>query len=844
MKQFALTIRLALRELRRGRRKFIFFLLGIAIGVAGLVGIRGFNVSLQAALLREARTLMAADMTVSMNRNPTPEMEQALTGLAGRYGLTAIHHIETASMAVNPANKNTTLVQVKAVAQGYPFYGVLERNPADAVLTDESVLVGAELLDRLGMSIGDPLKIGTETFRVAGVIVKEPDRVVAGMGIGPRVMITSGGIAKAGLIQFGSRAEHTYLIKLASDDQVEPVRAELTSIFAAAKGKVADFREAQPQIKRFLDRMTSFLSLVSMVALLVGGLGVANAVRVFIQQKLDSIAIMKVMGGTNARVIAIFVTQIAILAVLGSAVGVIIGYLIQLIMPQVVGQLLELEIDLTLSPWVALQGLVVGLATAILFTMLPLTAIADVKPALVFRREMAEQRARPNRRTLMREALLLAVAAVGLGLIASWMAGRYSWGFGFMGGLIGAVLILWGASALAVRITKRIKLPRAWLAGRQGLASLHRPGSQAAAVVLALGIGVSMVLGVYLMQESLMNEVRVTSPAGTPNMFFLGLQQGDEDAFQALLAGHPGVEQAPAPIPVVRGRLVAIEGKPKDQLNLDDDGRRWFDFEFNLTFAEELPENAELIAGQWWAADDYGKPLVSVEEEAAARLGLGVGSEVGMTLEGGAPITATVASIRRTLDVRTGLSFNFIFVPESLQNVPVNYIALARVKPEEAGPVQRAVVESFPTVTIINLNDILVTVADVLDRIGLVIRFVAGFSVAAGLIILASSIAATKFRRTREAVLYKTLGAVRSKVWKIFAVEYAALGLVAGVVGSGLAAVAAWYVMNYLMEVKYVPAAGPVLAGVLITVLLTVTVGVLSTLDVLAAKPLQVLREE
>ncbi|MFZ5827237.1 MAG: ABC transporter permease [Bacillota bacterium] len=842
MKQFALTLRLALRELRRGRRKFVFFLLGIAIGVAGLVGIRGFNVSLQEALLREARTLMAADMQVSMSRPATAEEKQALARF-GERGIQVIHNIETASMAVNPANKETTLVQVKAVAPGYPFYGALEVDPPVA-LTDETALVGAELLDRLGLAVGDSLKIGAATFRIGGVIVKEPDRVVAGMGIGPRVMITSGGIARAELIQFGSRATHLYLFKLANDQQVEEVRAELRQIFDNKRARIADFREAQPQVKRVLDRMTSFLSLVSMVALLVGGLGVANAVRVFIQQKLDSIAIMKVVGATNRRVIGIFVTQIAVLAILGSAIGVALGYLIQLIMPRVVGQLLALEIDLTLSPYVALQGILVGLATAILFTMLPLTAIADVKPALVFRREMAEQRPRPTLRTRLREGVLLVIAGLGLGLIAAWMANNLTWGFGFMGGLVGAVLILWGASALAVRITRRIRPPRAWLAVRQGLANLHRPGSQAAAVVLALGVGVSLVLGIYLMQQSLMAEIRLTSPAGTPNMFFLGLKQGEEKEFQQLLAAQPGVEKAPEPIPIVRGRLAAIDGKTKDQLDLSDEGQRWFNWEFNLSFAADLPENSELIAGTWWTRDDWGKPLVSVEEEAAQRLNLAIGSQVQMSLEGGKPVTATVASVRRTTDVRAGASFNFVFAPESLQGVPVNYVAQARVKPEQAGPVQKAVVSAFPTVTIINLNDVLETVADVMDRIGLVIRFVAGFSVAAGLIILASSIAATKFRRTREAVLFKTLGATRSKVWRIFAVEYAALGLVAGIVGSLLAAVAAWYVMNYLMDVRYMPGPLPVLAGVVATVVLTVTVGVLSTLDVLAAKPLQVLREE
>jgi putative ABC transport system permease protein len=835
--------RMALRELRRGRRRFVFFLLCIAVGVAGLVGVKGFNANLQSALLKEARTLMAADLKMSVNKPADEQQQNTLTTLKQR-GIQVVHVTETVSMAVNPVNQESQLVEVKAVEPGYPFYGALEMNPAGP-LTDETALVGADLLDKLGLKAGDTLKLGSAAFPIAGVITKEPDRVTAGFGVGPRVMVTQGGLARAKLIQLGSRQSESYLFRLTSDQQVQQVRADLQAAFEGNKPRLADFREAQPQIKRFLDRMTSFLSLVSMVALLVGGLGVANATRVFIQQKLDAIAVMKCLGATNRKVAAVYLTQMLMLSLAGSILGVALGFGIQILMPKVVGNFLDLSLEITLSPVVALQGLLVGLLTSVLFTLLPLTSIADVKPALVFRREMAEPQNRPPLRTRTREGALLAAVGLGLALISAWVSGSVRWGFWFMGGLAAAVLLLWGAAALMVRLTRAIKVPRKWLTVRQGLASLHRPGSQAGAVVLALGVGVTMVLAIFLLQRGLMREVQLASPAGAPNMFFLGLQTPEVPEFVKLMKADPNVAEVPAPIPLVRGRLLKVNGQTAGQLNLTQEEERWFNYQFNLTFSQPLPPGSELLAGRWWTPEEYeSRPLASVEQEAANRLHLTVGSTVEMDLEGGNPVKAEVMNIRRTTDFRAGGSFNFIFSHGGLKDVPVTYLAQARVQPAAAGAVQKSLMAKFPALTVINLNEVLETVGSVMDRIALVIRFVAGFSVAAGLIILASSIAATKFRRTREAVLYKTLGATRRKVWQIFAMEYAALGLVAGIVGAGLSAVAAWGVLRWVMEVKYVPEVMPLLAGVGITVVLTVAVGVLSTLDVLAARPLQVLREE
>lgn len=837
------ALRMALRELRRSRRKFVFFLLCIAIGVAGLVGVKGFNASLQHGLLREARTLMAADMQVSLGK-PASEAQQALLHELESEKIQVIHITETASMAVNPANRETQLVEVKAVEPGYPFYGVLEQNPRGE-LTADTVLVGDELLDRLALKAGDSLKVGAATFTIAGVITKEPDRVTAGFGMGPRVMLTQAGLTRANLIQLGSRASHKYLLKLADDRQVEATRERLKVAFAPDRGRIADFREAQPQIKRFLDRMTSFLALVSMVALLVGGLGVANATRVFIQQKLDTIAVMKCLGATNRKVAMAYLTQMVLLGAAGSLLGITLGYTIQLVMPRVVGSLFDVTLDQTLSPEVALQGLAVGLLTSLLFTLLPLTQISEVKPALVFRREMAEQRHRPSWGQRARETGLYAAVGLGLAFIAAWVSGRLDWGFYFMGGLIGAVLALGAASFGAVRAVKAIRPPRAWVVVRQGLANLHRPGSQTDSIVLALGIGVTMVLAIYLLQRGLMNEVRLTSPAGSPNIFFLGLQTPDAANFQEFVKRQPGVAEAPAPIPIVRGRLIRVDGKTRNELTLTQEEERWFNFSFSLTFSEPVPPGSEIVKGSWWTAESrQGRTLVSVEQEAATRLHLDVGSTVEMELEGAIALKAEVSNIRRTTDFRAGGAFNFVFEPSVLKDIPVTYLAQARVDPAAAQSLQKEAVARFPGLTIINLNEVLETVGSVMDRIGLVIRFVAGFSVAAGLIILASSIAATKFRRTREAVLFKTLGATRSRVWRIFAMEYAALGLVAGLVGAGLSAVAAWSVLTYVMEIKYKLEVLPLLAGVGITVALTVAVGVLSTLDVLREKPLQVLREE
>lgn len=834
------VLRMAWREVKAARRRSLFFLISIAIGVAGLVGVKGFSASLHTALLQEARTLMAADMQVRMNHVANGEQESKLDDLR-RRGARVSYIREMVSMALAPSTGETVLVELKAVdPQSYPFYGELKLEPQGR-LGPDTVFVGAELLDRLRISTGDQLRLGQATFTVAGVVASEPDRVTAGFSLGPRVLISQEGLNAAQLIGPGARVRYLWGLKLPPGADVDALRAELTAAFEPTGGRIADFREANPSVSRFLNEMTRFLSMIAMVALLVGGLGVANAARVFIQQKLDSIAVMKCLGAPSNTVLFIYVAQMAMLGLAGSLLGVAMGYAVQAALPAVVGPFLGLNAPLVPSAGAALQGIVLGLLTAILFTLLPLTAVRDAKPALVLRRDVDAIR----RGWTGLQVLLLGVAALGVTGIAAWQAGSLLTGILFTGGLAGAVLVLGGAAWAAIALVRRLPIPGRLTAMRHGLGNLHRPGSQTTAVVLALGIGVTVVLGVYLVQQNMLREVEASSPEGSPNIFFMGITDNDYPAFRDWLPDQEGVLNVTDIIPVYRGQIAALNGVPADQLTLQGESRQWTRWSYSLTWSEELPPGNVLRQGRWWTPDDYagGQVLASVQKEAAERMQLRIGSTVTMAVDG-QEVTMTVFNIRETVELRQGAGFNFVLNPGALDGLTVTYIGMARVDPAGVAGIQRGAVQQFPSITVINLGDVLNTVQGVLDRIGIVIRFMAGFAVFAGLIILAGSIASTKFRRMREAALFKTLGASRGAVIRIFAIEYLTVGLVAGVVGAILASIAAWLVMQHGLQVPFRFHPAPVVAGMGATALLTVATGLLFTLDVLAARPLAVLRSE
>jgi putative ABC transport system permease protein len=832
---------MAWRELRAARRRSLFFLFSIAIGVAGLVGVKGFSNSLHGALLDEARPLLAADMRVRQSFPANAEQQDLLDRLRTRgIGISFIR--EAVSMAYAPSTGETALVELKAVQPDiYPFYGKLTLVP-DGLPGPGSVFVAPELLDRLRLAVGGSIRLGQETYTVAGIVEHEPDRVSGGFfSLGPRVLMHQAGLDRSGLIGPGARVQYTWGLKLGPQHDVEALRQELEQAFEPTGGRVADFRQANPSIARRLDNMTRFLSMVGMVALLVGGLGVANVTRVFVHQKMDSIAIMKCLGAPSRTIFGIYLTQMLILGLLGSVAGILVGYGVQLVLPPMLRPIIGLEAALTPTAGAAMHGIILGLSTALLFTLLPLAAVRDVRPALVFRRDVDTGR----RRWSPLQLLLLAVATAGVTAIATWQAGSLMTGIYFTGGLAAAVLVLGAAAWGATSLVRRLPIPSRLTALRHGLGNLHRPGSQTTAVVLALGIGVTVVLGVYLVQANMIREVQASSPEGSPNLFFLGITEREADRFREWLPRQEGVVNAQDPLPVYRGRIAGLDGVPVEQARLDNEGRDWTRWSYSLTWAAEMPPGNELRAGRWWAPADYaeGQVLASVQKEAAERLRLRLGSTVTMEIDG-VDVTFTVFNLRETVEYRQGAGFNFVLNPGALDEFTATYVGMARVDPAAVVAIQRAAVVQFPGVTVINLGDVLTSMQKILDRIALVIRFMAGFAVLAGLIILAGSIAATKFRRMREAALLKTLGATRGGVLRIFALEYLSLGLVAGLFGSVLASVAAWLVMRHGLDIPFRFHAVPLAAGMAATAVLTVLTGLLFTWEILSSRPLEVLRNE
>ncbi len=847
---YPLALRMAWREARASGGKFVFVILAVAVGVGALTGVRGFSQAFRGALLREARTLMAADLSVRTFNAPSAEQLRAIEEL-GASGVDLTHITETVSMMSSPGSPRPLLVSVKAVDPArYPFYGVVRLEPAVPLaeaLTGSTVAVSDDLLLRLGLRAGETVKLGSAEFRISGVVRQEPDRMTGTLNVGPRVMITRQGLDRTGLMQFGSRASYRVLLRLAPGGPgVEEVRRRLYRIFPRQGARIVDFRETHPAITRGLNRSTAFLSLVSLIALIVGGLGVATAMHSHLQQKMDSIGILKCLGARSGQVIRIYLLQALALGLAGSLLGIGLGWLVQAAFPRLLARYFVLPVTIRWTSGTALEGLAVGTLSALLFTLPPLLSIRRIKPADLFRREMAESRPPWRRRLADGRAALAAGALIvaGLGAIAAWLAGSLPMGVIFAGGLVVSLAALSAAAWALLRLLRALPAMLPWRlppAIRHGLANLHRPGAHSGAALVALGIGVTLTLTVYLVQRSLLIEIVRSAPPDMPNVFLINITDKERDGVAELLRSHPGVEDAPAPVPVIMGRLTSVNGAPLDQLDLQGWGRR-FQGARGLTWSETLPRNMEIISGAWWKGRP-ATPELSVESEAAEILGVRPGARLEW-LVGGRGVAARVAVIHRGEVTRIGGNLEFIFSPGALDGLPAVYYAAARVGARHVAELQKAAFERYPTVTVINAADVLEIVQQVVDQIALVVRFISAFAIVGGAIILASGVAGTRFRRIREIVILKTLGATRARLARIFTVEFVILGAVAGLAGSVLAAGLSSVLLRRTMEAELRVDWVASLAAIALTALIANFAGWMAGYRLLGQKPLEILRDE
>jgi len=840
--------KIAWRELQASRAKFLFVILSVAIGVAALTGVRGFSDSFQKTLLGEARTIMAADLSARMFRQPTPEEEQALNAMAS-HGIRRTQITDTVSMVSSPGDPVPLLVSLKAVdPQQYPFYGTVDLQPAGdlrQVLTDATVVVAEDMLIRLHTKVGATLKIGDSNFRIAAILVREPDRMSSGMGLGPRVMMTQNALEKSGLLQQGSRSGERFLFKLSPDSgSIAAVRARLEQVLPDAQ--VTDFRESNPALTDGLKRSTGLLSLICLVAMVLGAIGVAMAMRAHLQQRIEVLAIMKSIGARSSDILRIYLFQTVLLGLAGGLIGASLGLGVEWVFPSLLGRFLPMRLDLQF-PWhSAVAGLGTGILTTVLFCLPPLLQIRSVRPNLVLRRMVEEPSGPQSWWTRLRQSKAQWITAIiillGLGAIAAALSDSVVVGRWFAGSLCALLIVILGMAALTLRVLRAF-LSRTRLhlqsAVRHGLANLYRPGNQSAAVLAALGVGVMLILTVFLMQHGVIEEMKLTSGPNLPNVFLVDISSKELDGVKHLLAQQPEVQGDVETVPSVAGRILSVDGTAAEQLTLKNYPKRLLQT-VSLTWSKGLPEGATMVQGAWWDTDD-GQSL-AVSQHIAQRLNLHLGSHIVFT-SNGRTVDAKVAAVIRHNGQHVYSRSEFILTPRALAGLPAVWYGAVHVDPRQVGAVQRVLFNSYPTITVINIADVIETIQAVVQQITVVVRFLAAFSILSGAVILASSIASTHFRRVREVVVLKTLGAKRNHIAAVFSVEFIVLGLLAGFVGVIFANLLSRVLLHRLDVAFHVEwlATFTALAG---TAVLATLTGWVTSFRILGQKPLQVLREE
>jgi putative ABC transport system permease protein len=855
---FRSAAKIAAREMRSSRGKFFFVILSVAIGVAALTGVRGFSTSFRGTLLNRARSIMAADLSARMFQQPTPEQQKGLDEIAAS-GVEITPVTELLSMASSPKTFDPLLVSLKAVDPAkYPFYGAVELASGAQLrvaLTASSVVVADDLLVRLHLKVGDSLKIGTQIFRIASVVVNEPDRLSGSFAAGPRVFISREGLAASGLLAPGSHAGQRYLFKVPkpsggapiSDESVADLKARLEKILPEAQ--IIDYRETNPALTQGLDRATSLLSLMSLVALVLGAVGVAMAMRAHLQQRLDTIAIMKSLGARSGQIMKIYLLQTLILGTVGGLLGVMLGVGVQLAFPVLLAKLINVDTDLHIQLGTVFTGLATGVLTTLLFTLPPLLDIRAVRPILILRRAVEDsedpfvsalwRKITKNVAQIGSAVLILA----GLATIATTLSDSVEVGKVFSLGLVAVLVVLLAASAAVLAGLKfflsktRLHLPSAV---RHGLANLYRPGNPSAALLAALGMGVMQITTVYLVQQAVVTELHISSAPNLPNVFLVDITNDEVGGIRTLLKSQSSVTAPPELLPVVSSRILDIDGVPANQAKLKNFPRRMLQ-SINLTWSGAPPPGTKIVDGSWWAADEK-HPVVAMDQRPAARLGVKVGSHITFAAQD-SQFVATIVAITKADGQHAYSRAEFILPPSVLSGMPVIWYGGVHADPAHVEELQRALYNAYPTVTVINVAQALETVRAVVIQITYVIQFLAAFSIFAGVVILASSIAGTRYRRIREVVVLKTLGATRAHIAAVFSIEFAVLGLVAGLVGVTFANIIARVLLTRLTVVyhlRWTSTAGALLG----TAVLTVLTGWLASYRILGQKPLEVLREE
>jgi putative ABC transport system permease protein len=842
------VLRMAAREIRSSWHRLLFFFVCIAVGVAAIIALRSVIQSVRAGMSRQAQVLIASDILLTSNREFTGKVLETIAAeqRSGRIGVVSrATEIPTMVRPADPSKAVARMVELRAVERDFPLYGTLtlaNGTYSYDLLLNHGAIVRPELLAQLDLKVGDRILIGNLPFEIRGVIASEPGRSLGAFSLGPRVIIDYAALEGTDLLSFGSRASRQLLLKVPRA-AVEPLTMTLRSTFANEFVGVRSYRRSEDQMGENLTRAENYLSLVGLVVLILGGIGVSSVTRVFVQQKLRSIAILKCVGATSREILAVYMTQVLLLGVAGSLLGVAIAAAVIAAVPSFIGNIPAVfQVEYGLTTAAVAQGLAVGLLVSVLFSLVPLLDVRHVKPSLLLRHDIP-----PLRRIDWVKWIVTGAVAATLVAVAAWQAGSLRVGLMLSGGFVATAYVLHLAGLALVRAVQPLRYSPSF-ALRQAVLHIARPGNQTRVILLAVGLGTFFILGVRTLQANLLRDFAVQVGEDAPDMFLIDIQPDQKDGLAAFLDEQNGPEPPPNIIPVLRARVTAVRGS---EVNLESyeqvRGRGSLSREYTITYRPQLNANEELLQGRWWdATPSTGEAEVSIEERLQERFRINIGDQMQFDVLG-RTITARVTSIRKVnwRDYRSG-GFMIVFRPGPFDNAPHAFISSVNGPrdPAARARMQATLVSRYPNVSVIDLREVLDTIQGIVDGVTLGVTVVGGLVLFSGMLILVGAVSMTKFQRVYEAAILKTLGASSRLIATMLLLEYGVLGGIAGTVGALGAIVLSWAVARYALDLTWHAAPAITVVGIVATAACVAAIGVLASVDVLRHKPLATLRAE
>jgi putative ABC transport system permease protein len=802
------ALRFAARELRGGLKGFRIFLLCLVIGVGAIAGVGSLIAAMQASLSTDSRALLGGDLEVELYGRGLGAGERAAAeATAEALSETATMRAMTRIASADPAARRA-LIELKAVDAAYPLVGTLGLDPVQdpaAALKDGGAIAEAALLARLGAKLGDTLRLGSTDVTVRALLREEPDRLTGGLTLGPRLIVSIETLEASGLVQVGSQVRYRYRLTLPEGLSPAAARAALDAASPNAGWRLRDAGDAHPGLARQLDRLGEFLTLVGLAALVLGGVGIASAVRAYLEGRIATLATLKCLGATSRFILAVYLAEVLALGAVGIALGLGIGALA----PTVVGALLGGDVPVPLSGGVYVAPLALaaafGVLTLLAFALWPLGRAVRIRPGLLFRAVVAPELPRPGTAAYV----LTALAALGLAALAVLSAEERLVALWFTAGAALALLTFHGlgrALALGARRLRAPTLP--WL--RLGLANLGRPGAPTASVVVALGGALSVLLAVALVESNLARQIDAEATRDRPAYFFVDIQPDQVAPFAAMIARTEGAGRL-REVPMMRGRIVGVNGTRLDAAQVAPEARWAISSDIGITYGGEAPENARMVAGTWWPPDYRGEALISFDANVARGMGAGLGDTLTLNVLG-REVSGRIANLRDIDWMDLDINFLVIFSPGVLEAAPQTRLATVHASEEGGLALERAVASDFPNVSAIPVHAILDAVADLLGRVAAAVRAAAAIGLFAGLAVLAGAVAAGERTRRYDAVVLKVLGARRREILLAFLAEFGALALATAAIAIGVGIVGAYGLVDGVLGMEFAPAAGPILS--------------------------------